>query len=146
MDKIVDSLESAYNDYIAAAAIVLETKENSGGEKTATTDAALVNFKQKLEQFKVACDQAEEFVESTKQRLLSECLVDEATGSVTDRPGEATSAGVPHINAAQLEQISKTVRSFIVKRQQDSGATGSSSAPSHPKAHFDDKFSKDAAQ
>ncbi|KAK4833324.1 hypothetical protein QYF36_002781 [Acer negundo] len=67
--------------YCKSTASVLEAKESSGGQKTAGTDAALENFKQRWELFRVACDQAEEFVESVKQRIGSECLVDEATGS-----------------------------------------------------------------
>ncbi|KAJ7978383.1 mediator of RNA polymerase II transcription subunit 32-like [Quillaja saponaria] len=146
MDSIVDSLESAYQDFIAAAANVLETKESSSGQKTATTDAALENFKQKWELFRVACDQAEEFVESVKQRIGSECLVDEATGSVTGRSGQATTTGLPPISAVRLEQMSKAVRWLVIELQQGSGAASSSSAHSQPSAPFDARFSEDAAQ
>ncbi|KAJ7969107.1 mediator of RNA polymerase II transcription subunit 32 [Quillaja saponaria] len=84
MDNIVNSMEKAYDDYITAAAIVLETKGNSSGEKTTATDAALENFKQKWELFKVACDQAEELVETTKKRIISEYAE-----STTDSSGVA---------------------------------------------------------
>ncbi|PKU73776.1 Mediator of RNA polymerase II transcription subunit 32 [Dendrobium catenatum] len=40
-------------------------------------------FRARWNSFRVACDQAEEFVESLKQRIGSECLVDEATGATT---------------------------------------------------------------
>ncbi|XVF01446.1 hypothetical protein REPUB_Repub04eG0090000 [Reevesia pubescens] len=69
MDNIVDSLNNAYQEFVAAAANVLETKESSGAQKTAETDAALENFKHKWELFRMGCDQAEEFVESIKQRI-----------------------------------------------------------------------------
>ncbi|TKY70141.1 Mediator of RNA polymerase II transcription subunit 32 [Spatholobus suberectus] len=62
MDSVVDSLDNAYKDFVDAATNVLEAKENDGSNKT-TTDSALENFKQKWESFKVACDQAEEFVD-----------------------------------------------------------------------------------
>ncbi|KAI4295544.1 hypothetical protein L6164_035582 [Bauhinia variegata] len=67
MDNLVDSLNKAYHDFVAAAANVLEAKESAGSQKTIATDNALEKFKQKLELFRVACDQAEEFVESVKQ-------------------------------------------------------------------------------
>ncbi|KAA8545953.1 hypothetical protein F0562_020596 [Nyssa sinensis] len=109
MDNIVDALNNAYREFVAAAASVLEVKESSGGQKTAATDAALENFKQRWELFRVACDQAEEFVESVKQRIGSECLVDEATGSVVGKPGQAASTGLPPISAVRLEQMSKAM-------------------------------------
>ncbi|GMH23561.1 hypothetical protein Nepgr_025404 [Nepenthes gracilis] len=92
MDNIVDALNNAYQEFLAAAAGVLEAREASGGRKTSATDAALENFKQHWELFRVACDQAEEFVESAKQRIGSECLVDEATGSWQERLGR-----LPHL-------------------------------------------------
>ncbi|KAJ8526737.1 hypothetical protein K7X08_029214 [Anisodus acutangulus] len=112
MDSIVDALNSAYQDFVAAAAAVFESKESSTGQKTAATDAALDNFKQRWELFRVACDQAEEFVESVKQRIGSECLVDEATGTVSAKPGQSAS-GLQPISAVRLEQMSKAVRCSI---------------------------------
>ncbi|CAI9769897.1 unnamed protein product [Fraxinus pennsylvanica] len=82
-----------------SAASFLESKENSGGQKTLASDVALENFKQRWELFRVACDQAEEFVESVKQRIGSECLVDEATGSVAQKPGQPVQSGLPPISA-----------------------------------------------
>ncbi|XP_048336673.1 mediator of RNA polymerase II transcription subunit 32 isoform X2 [Ziziphus jujuba] len=124
MDSIVDSLNSAYQEYVASAANVLEAKEASGGQKTVATDAALENFKQKWELFRVACDQAEEFVESVKQRIGSECLVDEATGSMAGKPGQNSSAGLPPISAVRLEQMSKAVRWLVIELQHGSGTSG----------------------
>ncbi|KAL4348484.1 hypothetical protein GQ457_17G013620 [Hibiscus cannabinus] len=80
-ESIVDRLKLKLLEFIAAAATLLETKESSAAQKAAATGAALENFKQQWELFNVACD-PEEFVESTKQRIGSECLVDEATGSM----------------------------------------------------------------
>ncbi|GMJ09699.1 MEDIATOR 32, mediator 2 [Hibiscus trionum] len=132
MDNIVDSLNNAYQEFVVAAATVLETKESSASLKTAATDAALESFKQKWELFRVACDQAEELVESVKQRIGSECLVDEATG----KSGQQ-STGLPPISAVRLEQMSKAVRWLVIELQHGSGTA---SAP------FDARFLEDAAQ
>ncbi|XP_058069062.1 mediator of RNA polymerase II transcription subunit 32 [Magnolia sinica] len=143
MDSIVDALNNAYQEFVAAAGGVLEAKELSGGQKTAATDAALEKFKQQWELFRVACDQAEEFVESVKQRIGSECLVDEATGSVATRPGPG-SAGLPPISAVRLEQMSKAVRWLVIELQHGSGNANASHA--HSSVPFDARFSEDAAQ
>ncbi|EEF43290.1 conserved hypothetical protein [Ricinus communis] len=116
MDSIVDSLNNAYQEFVAAAANVLKPK-------------------------RVACDQAEEFVESVKQRIGSECLVDEATGSMT---GKSTT-GLPPISAVRLEQMSKAVRWLVIELQQGSGAA-SGFGHAHPSAPFDARFSEDATQ
>ncbi|KAK7407044.1 hypothetical protein VNO78_08684 [Psophocarpus tetragonolobus] len=147
MDSVVDSLNNAYQDFVAAAANVLESKENAGSIKTTATDTALENFKQKWELFRVACDQAEEFVESVKQRIGSECLVDEATRPVAGKPGQTTMTGLPPISAVRLEQMSKAVRWLVIELQHGSGAgSANNSALSHPSAPFDARFSEDAAQ
>lgn len=145
MDNLVDSLNKAYEEFVAAAANVLEAKQISEGQKTAATDAALENFKQRWELFRVACDQAEEFVESVKQRIGSECLVDEATGSVAGKPGQTSASGLPPISAVRLEQMSKAVRWLVIELQHGSGTAGGSSH-SHSSAPFDPRFSEDAAQ
>lgn len=145
MDNIVDSLNSAYQEFVGAAAHVLETKESSAAQKTAVTDAALENFKQKWEFFRVACDQAEEFVESIKQRIGSECLVDEATGYIAGKSGQH-STGLPPISAVRLEQMSKAVRWLVIELQNGSGNAGGAAAHAHPSAPFDARFPEDAAQ
>lgn len=144
MDNSVDALTSAYQEFVAAACGVLEAKEASESQKTAATDAALENFKQRWELFRVACDQAEEFVESVKQRIGSECLVDEATGSVAEKPGQPVT-GLPPISAVRLEQMSKAVRWLVIELQQGSGNSGVSSHP-NSSAPFDARFSEDTAQ
>ncbi|KAM6552568.1 hypothetical protein CsatB_013330 [Cannabis sativa] len=154
MDNIVDSLSNAYQEFVAAAANILEAKESCSAQKTLATDAALENFKQKWELFRVACDQAEEFVESVKQRIGSECLVDEATGSVVGKSGvgigigPAATTGLPAISAVRLEQMSKTVRWLVLELQHgSSGSSAGSAAHSHtPGAPFDARFSEDSAQ
>ncbi|CAN4078023.1 unnamed protein product [Withania somnifera] len=145
MDNIVDALNSAYQDFVAAAAVVLESKESSNGLKTATTDAALENFKQRWELFRVACDQAEEMVESVKQRIGSECLVDEATGTVSGKTGHAATGGLQPISAVRLEQMSKAVRWLVIELQHGSGASTASAHP-NSSAPFDARFSEDPAQ
>ncbi|WCJ33886.1 hypothetical protein M5689_015220 [Euphorbia peplus] len=145
MDNIVDSLNNAYQDFVASAASVLEAKDAAVAQKTQATDTALENFKQKWELFRVACDQAEEFVESVKQRIGSECLVDEATGSST---GKSTT-GLPPISAVRLEQMSKAVRWLVIELQHGSGAAGGAAAAAahaHSSAPFDARFTEDAPQ
>lgn len=148
MDATVDALSSAYQDFVSAAAAVIEAKEQSGGQKTALTEAALENFKQRWELFRVACDQAEEFVESLKQRIGSECLVDEATGAAPVMPGLLPSPGIPPISAVRLEQMSKAVRWLVIELQHGSGNVGGGSAAAHHSAPapFDARFSDDSAQ
>lgn len=51
--------------------------------------------------YRLACDQAEEFVESLKLRIGSEWLVNEATCS------DVRNSGVQPISAVRLEQMSK---------------------------------------
>ncbi|GJT43636.1 retrovirus-related pol polyprotein from transposon TNT 1-94 [Tanacetum coccineum] len=81
----------------------LEAKEASYGQVTAATYVVLGNLKQRWELYRVAYDQAEEFVESVKLRIGSECLVNQATRSVVGEPGQAVTPGVAHINAVWLE-------------------------------------------
>ncbi|CAA7399425.1 unnamed protein product [Spirodela intermedia] len=149
MESLVDALGNAYDEFVAAAAGVLEAKESSGGQKNAATDAALENFKQKWELFRVACDHAEEFVESAKQRIGSECLVDEATGvaaaaAVSGRQVQDAGNGLPPISAVRLEQMSKAVRWLVIELQHGSGTAGAPHPHSSPP--FDSRFSEDSAQ
>ncbi|KAM7253192.1 hypothetical protein ACFE04_025810 [Oxalis oulophora] len=143
MDNIVDSLNNAYQEFMVASANLLEVKDQSDGQKSAASDGALENFKQKLELFRVACDQAEEFVESVKQRIGSECLVDEATGLASGKQPPVT-AGLPPISAVRLEQMSKAVRWLVIELQQGSGNSAGSSQPHS--APFDARFNEDATQ
>ncbi|KAL6857276.1 hypothetical protein ACP4OV_018658 [Aristida adscensionis] len=163
MEATVDELSAAYDDFVAAAAAVLEARAQaqqpgSGvADKTAATDAALEAFKQRWELFRVACDHAEELVESIRQRIGSECLVDEATGSSASAAGSAAAApGIKPISAVRLEQMSKAVRWLVIELQH--GAGGASSVPgvagaaapnpAAAAAHgaVDARFSDDAAQ
>ncbi|OEL34442.1 Mediator of RNA polymerase II transcription subunit 32 [Dichanthelium oligosanthes] len=126
MEQTVDELSAAYDDFVAAAAAVLEARAQSAGEKTAATDAALEAFKQRWELFRVACDHAEELVESIRQRIGSECLVDEATGSASTGSAPAPMAaapGIKPISAVRLEQMSKAVRWLVIELQHGAGGT-----------------------
>ncbi|KAG0450003.1 hypothetical protein HPP92_026974 [Vanilla planifolia] len=149
MDAAVDDLNSAYQEFVEAAAAVIEAKEQSGGQKTTATEGALEKFKQRWELFRVACDQAEEFVESVKQRVGSECLVDEATGAAPAKIGQMSGSGIPPISAVRLEQMSKAVRWLVIELQQGSGSVsgvGASGAHHSSSAPFDARFSDDPAQ
>ncbi|KAK4477097.1 hypothetical protein RD792_016305 [Penstemon davidsonii] len=79
MDSIVDSIDSAYQEFVNEISNFLETKQNDGGKRSVASDLALQNLTHKWESFKVACDQADEFVNYTKQRIAGKCEVDEAT-------------------------------------------------------------------
>lgn len=123
MEATVDNLSAAYDDFLAAAAAVVEARAQSGWEKaTPATDAALEAFKQRWELFRVACDHAEELVESIRQRIGSECLVDEATGSAS--AGSVAAPGIKPISAVRLEQMSKAVRWLVIELQHGASAPG----------------------
>lgn len=157
MDPIIDSIIAAYQDFMAAAADVLEARESSSCFKTPAMDVALESLKQRWEIFKVSCDQAEELFESLKKRVGSESIVDEATGSTSTYM--SGSASIPPINALRLQQMSKTVRSLVTELQHGSssvsgpsslGSIGSAgslnlqvAAPGG--APSDERFSDDAA-
>ncbi|CAN0838987.1 Mediator of RNA polymerase II transcription subunit 32, partial [Linum grandiflorum] len=101
-----------------------------------STDALLEKFKQKWELFRVACDQAEEIVESAKQRVESECLVDEATGAgtatVNPKPGQTVTPSLAPMNAVRLEQMTKAVRRMMIELQHGSGAAAGTLGHVHP--------------
>ncbi|KAL3814148.1 hypothetical protein ACJIZ3_015416 [Penstemon smallii] len=79
MDSIVDSIDAAYQEFVNEMSNFLEAKRNGGGKRSTASDLALQNLTHKWESFKVACDQADEFVNHTKQRIALKCAVDEAT-------------------------------------------------------------------
>jgi hypothetical protein len=65
--------------------------------------------------FRVACDHAEELIESIRQHIGSECLIDEATGSAS--AGSVATPGIKPISAVRLEQMSKAVRWLVIELQ-----------------------------
>ncbi|CAI9769898.1 unnamed protein product [Fraxinus pennsylvanica] len=79
MDKIVDSMENAYEEFVNATSSFLEATQTSGGQKGEVGDVAIQNFNQRYELFKAACDQAEEFVAYMKQSITNKCVVNETT-------------------------------------------------------------------
>ncbi|PQQ07111.1 mediator of RNA polymerase II transcription subunit 32 [Prunus yedoensis var. nudiflora] len=149
MDNIVDSLENAYQEFVIAATDVLEAKETFGAQNTPVTEVALEAFKHKWELFRVACDQAEDFVESMKQRIGSELLMDEASGPVTRKFGQTGPTSLPTINGVRLQHMFKSVRRLLTELQHGSVAaegygTPASSTHSHPSTPFDGRFSEDS--
>lgn len=131
MDKVVDSLSNAYQDFVTAAAIVLEAKEDPNALKTTTRDTSLENFKKKWDLFKVACDQADEFVDSARQRIESKCQVNEVIQRLA--PGQAITTGLPPV--ARKDEL-----------QHGSGAGSANSTLSDSPAPFDARLSEDPAQ
>ncbi|KAF6166612.1 hypothetical protein GIB67_005474 [Kingdonia uniflora] len=122
MDNKVNALSNAYQEFVTAAAAVFEAKETSGGQKPAATDATLVNFKKQWELLRVACDEAEAFVECVKQEVSLECSEDKAIGSVARRSGQIFTTGISSINVVHLEQMSEAVRGLASELQNNSGA------------------------
>ncbi|KAF0928608.1 hypothetical protein E2562_006049 [Oryza meyeriana var. granulata] len=162
MEATVDELTEAYQEFVAAAAAVVEARGQSGGEKTLATDAALEAFKQRWELFRVACDHAEELVESIRQRIGSECLVDEATGASSSSSSSSALAapGIKPISAVRLEQMSKAVRWLVIELQHGAGgasavgpgggggaaAVASGAGGQHGHGGVDARFPEDGAQ
>lgn len=127
MEQTVQSLQNAYDRLLSSAASVLEAKEAGDGQRMSRSDAALENFLQNWQLFHVTCDQAQEFIESVRQRIGSECLVDEATGSLATRTGQDGKPGLPPLSAVRLEQMSKAVRWLVLELQHGSSMPGISS-------------------
>lgn len=151
MDNIVDSLENAYQEFVVAATDVLEAKETYGDQKTPAADAALEAFKHKWDLFRVACDQAEDFVESMKQRIGSELLVDKASSPMTRTSGQLGPTGLPPINGVGLQHMFKSARRLLTELQHGSGSiaadsceTPAGSTHSHPSTPLDSRFSEDS--
>eukprot|EP00250_Pteridium_aquilinum_P033955 c6750_g1_i1 orf=326-805(-) len=134
MEQTAQALQNAYTALLSSAASVLEAKEASEkqalegqapeGLRTPRSDAALESFLQNWQLFHVACDQAQEFIESIRQRIGSECLVDEATGSLAARTGIDGRPGLPPLSAVRLEQMSKAVRWLVIELQHGASASG----------------------
>ncbi|KAI5067326.1 hypothetical protein GOP47_0017854 [Adiantum capillus-veneris] len=149
MEQTVQSLQNAFNLLLSSAATVLEAKEASDGLRTSRSDAALEAFIQNWQLFQVACDQAQEFIESIRQRIGSECLVDEATGSLAARTGNDGRPGLPPLSAVRLEQMSKAVRWLVIELQHGSSPSGVSPnqlSSSGGAAANDTRPSEDTAQ
>ncbi|XP_024386714.1 mediator of RNA polymerase II transcription subunit 32 [Physcomitrium patens] len=134
MDHLVQNLQNAYQALISAASDVLDAKGTADLARTAKTDAALEQFYNNLQLFHAACDQTQEFVEYLQLRIGSECLVDEATGSVTakvGKPGQDAAdnrVAIPSLSALRLEQMSKAVRWLVIELQQGATAGDNSAA------------------
>jgi len=145
MDHLVQNLQNAYLALISAASTVLEAKDSSDVMRSAKTDAGLELFYNNLQLFHTACDQTQEFVESLRLRIGSECLVDEATGPLTAKNAKSDVWGngvpVPSLSALRLEQMSKAVRWLVLELQ-----PGGQSATSRPKEQGDMRTEEDANQ
>lgn len=127
MENLVEAVATSYDDLLQASAMVFEARIQSKGQKTQQLDSALENLKDKTELFRVSCDRAEELVESMKQRIGSQSLVDEATGiSHPTVENEDGSRSIPPISAVRLEQMSKAVRWLVIELQQHGGGSSGS--------------------
>eukprot|EP00252_Welwitschia_mirabilis_P013704 TRINITY_DN30178_c0_g1_i1.p1 TRINITY_DN30178_c0_g1~~TRINITY_DN30178_c0_g1_i1.p1 ORF type:complete len:155 (-),score=25.82 TRINITY_DN30178_c0_g1_i1:268-732(-) len=129
MDGTVESLERVYNNLMSSVATVIDSSsldDTNATSKNLSREESLENLKQSWELFRVSCDRAEEFVDSLRQRIGSECLVDEATGGASSLSNSNPVVGIPPISAVKLEQMSKAVRWLVIDLQQ-----GHSHPPSH---------------
>lgn len=66
--------------------------------------------------------------ESVKLRIGSECIVDEATGSISARLGKmsedgTSKQGIAPLSATRLEQLSRAVRGLVLDLQEGAAAT-----------------------
>ncbi|BBN16870.1 hypothetical protein MPTK1_7g09990 [Marchantia polymorpha subsp. ruderalis] len=132
MDLSASRLQRAYHALLKAVSDVLEAKESADSHRTARTDAALEHFYSTFQLFQATCDQAQEFVDSVRQRIGSECIVDEATGPISQKLIKLSEEGanrsaIPPLSATRLEQMSKAVRLLVLELQ-----PGSSTAIPQP--------------
>ncbi|KAG1361169.1 Mediator of RNA polymerase II transcription subunit 32 [Cocos nucifera] len=130
MESTVDAMSNAYDDFVAAAAGFIEAKEAAGGRRTAATEVALENFKNRWEVFKVTCDRAEEIVEEARRRIAPEYVVDVAGGMAPTAAVEA--ARVPPFSVPQLEQALHVVHSMAADLRQGSGGGAAPTAAVPP--------------
>ncbi|URE44610.1 hypothetical protein MUK42_14187 [Musa troglodytarum] len=133
MESTIKTMSSAYEDFAAAAASVVREREASGGRRTAATDVALENFRQRWELFRASCDRAEEVMDMARRRITTEYVVD-AAASAAERPAEArpAEAGLPPVSVPQLEQALHAVNSLAADLRRGSGGGALSSPPTSP--------------
>ncbi|KAL0913663.1 hypothetical protein M5K25_017140 [Dendrobium thyrsiflorum] len=72
MDRAVDAMSDACDDFINAATDFLLTRAASDGLRTPESDAAMQGFKDKLELLKETCDRAEDLVHAARRNLVGE--------------------------------------------------------------------------
>lgn len=134
MDHVANRLQRAFNALLNAVTTVLESREASDIQRTARTDAALEAFYNAFQLFQASCDQAQEFVESVRLRISSECIVDEATGPISLKLSKlaeegANKSAIPPLSATRLELMSKAVRLLLLELQPASGTTAALPPP-----------------
>ncbi|CAM6104446.1 unnamed protein product [Calypogeia fissa] len=134
MDHVANRLQRAFNALLNAVAVVLESKEAGDTQRSARTDAALEAFYNAFQLFQASCDKAQEFVESVRQRIGSECIVDEATGPISLKLSKlaeegANKSAIPPLSATRLEQMSKAVRLLVLELQPGSGTSAALPPP-----------------
>lgn len=105
MERSVDALKKAYEEFAGAMPGVFEARELSGDHKTEAMDAALAKFKLQWDLFRVACDEAEELVEFFKQQVCLGLQAKEATGPVAAKTGQdgSVAASLPPNNVIVLD-------------------------------------------
>ncbi|XP_064986819.1 mediator of RNA polymerase II transcription subunit 32-like [Musa acuminata AAA Group] len=128
MESTIKAMSSAYEDFAAAAASVVREREASGGRRTAATDVALENFRQRWELFRASCDRAEEVMDMARRRITTESVVD-AAASAAERPAEA---GLTPVSVPRLEQALHAVNSLAADLRRGPGGAAVSSPPSSP--------------
>ncbi|PKU75872.1 Mediator of RNA polymerase II transcription subunit 32 [Dendrobium catenatum] len=72
MDRAVDAMSDACDDFINAATDFLLTRAASDGLRTPESDVAMQGFKDKWELFKETCDRAEDLVDAAHHNLVGE--------------------------------------------------------------------------
>ncbi|ONK76133.1 uncharacterized protein A4U43_C03F24290 [Asparagus officinalis] len=74
MDQDVDEMAKAYESFIDSITSYLWAMQLSCGQKTEFTNTALENFKNQYEAFKAVCDKTEEFIDTTKKRIIAKYM------------------------------------------------------------------------
>ncbi|KAH0456197.1 hypothetical protein IEQ34_014104 [Dendrobium chrysotoxum] len=72
MDRAVDAMSDACDDFINAATDFLLTRAASDGLRTPESDVAMQGFKDKWELLKETCDRAEDLVHAARRNLVGE--------------------------------------------------------------------------
>ena len=95
MDREVDEMSKAYKSLSDSIAAYLWAMQISCGQPAAFTNDALEEFRHRCELFKAACDRADDYVTTTKNRLAAEYLdwaadlVEAQDATVEPSPGNA---------------------------------------------------------
>ncbi|XP_072993734.1 mediator of RNA polymerase II transcription subunit 32-like [Typha latifolia] len=108
MEDTIDAMSEAYDAFVESAAAVVAARDAAGGRRSAASEAALERFKYRWELFRVSCDNAEEVIRSTTQRIATEGVADAATGMAAAAGGIA-----PPLSFLRLQKACHVAQSLV---------------------------------